>query len=502
MIENSNNSENEIENDFNNENIIDMIKENEIENFFNDEIDNNSKENKTMNSSSFSLLKELEDKWDSIERKKNSFIGNKNLENNIRVKERKKKNYILLKKEIEKLKSIFLNKIEKENEINDNKNREFEQFIYDKISEMEKYKIKSEEINKLVKEREIEKINENKKKKKPNRKKEIIKNHSFLQKEKYNNDKRNIPLKYRGNIFTCKDLTEVEGLVYETPDNINDNNNKYKNPVSESLKGKMKFVYDDIIKPIYFPDNIFNNVIMESSRENLINEENKNNNINNNKNNNNSNNVLIDNNINPKTLNSLEKNFDEILKAINPNMNQLNKGNKHMGSFLNEDYKENPEENNPELDKYFKDLSIQAKCKLPKNISKKINQTKDISINDTYYLKNNFSDKKFFKKMGENIHLLNQLVKITPNQNNIQKIRSLNNISNYSSFNINDKSPSNKSFIRNQHTSFNSDIQNIDKSNYSFLNNNRIYSKNKFEDILSKMYDINTLKIQKILQKK
>ena len=95
-----------------------------------------------------------------------------------------------------------------------------------------------------------------------------------------------------------------------------------------------------------------------------------------------------------------------------------------------------------------------------------------------------------FKKMTKNIHLLN-----------IQKIRSLNNIDN-SSFNINDKSPSNKSFIRNQHTSFNSDIQNIDKSNYSFLNNNRIYSKNKFEDILSKMYDINTLKIQKILQKK
>ena len=36
-------SENEIENDSNNENIINMI--NEIENLFNDEIDNNSKEN-------------------------------------------------------------------------------------------------------------------------------------------------------------------------------------------------------------------------------------------------------------------------------------------------------------------------------------------------------------------------------------------------------------------------------------------------------------------------
>ena len=53
------------------------------------------------------------------------------------------------------------------------------------------------------------------------------------------------------------------------------------------------------------------------------------------------------------------------------------------------DNKENPEENNPKLDKYFKDLSSQAKCKLPKNISKKIKQIKDISNNDTYYLKNN-----------------------------------------------------------------------------------------------------------------
>ena len=128
----------------------------------------------------------------------------------------------------------------------------------------------SEEINKLLKEREIEKINENKKKEIQTQKKENNKNHSFLQEEKYNNDKKNIPLKYRRNILTCKDLTEIEGIVYETPDN-----------------------------------------------------------------------------------------------------------------------KENPEENNPKLYKYFKDLYSQAKCKLPKNISKKIKQIKDISINDTYYLKNN-----------------------------------------------------------------------------------------------------------------
>ena len=59
---------------------------------------------------------------------------------------------------------------------------------------MEKYKIKSEEMNKLMKEREIEKINENKKKK-SNQKKRNKKKSFIFQEEKYNNDKRNIPLK-------------------------------------------------------------------------------------------------------------------------------------------------------------------------------------------------------------------------------------------------------------------------------------------------------------------
>ncbi len=45
------------------------------------------------------------------------------------------------KKKLRKLKNIFLNKIEKENVINDNKNRELEQFIFDKISEMENIKL-------------------------------------------------------------------------------------------------------------------------------------------------------------------------------------------------------------------------------------------------------------------------------------------------------------------------------------------------------------------------
>ena len=77
MTENEidNNSENEIENDFNNENISNMIlsNENEVENIFNEELNTSSTRynNKIMNTSGLSLLRELEDKWDSIERKKN-----------------------------------------------------------------------------------------------------------------------------------------------------------------------------------------------------------------------------------------------------------------------------------------------------------------------------------------------------------------------------------------------------------------------------------------------
>ena len=74
-------------------------------------------------------------------KEKEFFFGNKNFKNNIIVKERKKENYTSLKKEIEKIKNLFLNKIEKENEINDNKNRELEEFIFDKISEMENIKL-------------------------------------------------------------------------------------------------------------------------------------------------------------------------------------------------------------------------------------------------------------------------------------------------------------------------------------------------------------------------
>ena len=562
MIENEidNDIENEIENDFNNDNLSNVVisNENEVDNIFNEEIYTNSTRdnNKIMNISGYSLLRELEDKWDSIERKKNNTFGNKNFQNNIIEQEKKKNNYLKLEKEIKKLKNNFIDKIQKQKVLYENK--EFAQFIFDKISEMEKYKIKSEEIIKQLQQREIEKLNENKPKnsnkqiensKKENIKKrdQLSKNKSFLQQETNNYDKRKIPLKYRGNLFTCKEITDVEGLVYETPDNINDNNKiKIYNPISNNLKNKMKNVYDDILKPTYLPDNIFNNVIMESSRENNITEENQdlknnkfniennnknnqfnieNNNINNQNNNiinkninNNQNNSLVnysinsnfafETNINSKTLYSLEKNFDEILITINPNMKQINKGNSYMGSIKNDNYSSNEkknslinEENNPELDKYFEDLSIQAGFKIPNSISKKINKRKDFSPDDTYYIKNNMKDKKFLKKMEENVQLLNQLVKISSAPNTFEdKIKSINNSNNNSSYNIINNSQLNKSYIRSHNMSINSS-QNINNSNFSFMNN-RVYSKNRFEDILSRMYKSNALKIQKIIQNK
>ena len=560
MIENEidNNIEHEIENDFNNDNIsnVEISNENEVDNIFNEELYTNSTKdnNKILNTSGYSLLRELEDKWESIEKKKNNTFEKRNFKNNIIEQEKKKNDYLQIKKEIEKLKNNFIDNIQKQKVLYENK--DFAQFIYDKVSEMEKYKVKSEEIIKQLQQREIEKLNENKKinsnkqienSKKQIRKRrenELLKNKSFLQEEINNYDKRKIPLKYRGNLFTCKEITDVEGLVYETPDNINDNNKiKIYNPISNNLKNKMKNVYDDILKPIYIQDNIFNNIIMESSRENNITEENQdlknnqfnnmNNNINNqnvnnniinknnnnnNNNNNNQNNSLVnysinsnfafETNINSKTLYSLEKNFDEILKTINPNMTQINKGNSFMGSIKNDNYSSNKknnnlidEENNPELDKYFEDLSIQAGYKIPNHISKKIKKRIDISPDDTYYIKNNMKDKKFMRKMEENVQLLNQLAKVSSVPNTFEnKIKSINNSNNNSSYNINNNSQLNKSYIRSHNMSINSS-QNINNSNFSFMNN-RIYSKNRFEDILSKMYKANALKIQKIIQNK
>ena len=554
MTENEidNNSENEIENDFNNENISNMIlsNENEVENIFNEELNTSSTRynNKIMNTSGLSLLRELEDKWDSIERKKNFTYEKKNIQNKILKEEKKSQNIIKLTKEIEKLKKDFLIQISKQKEIRNNKNEEFEKFILNKITEMEKYKVKNEEIKKLLVQREMEKVNENKKKNtnfknynnfQKDSKNKITrnllkKNKSFLHDEIYNYDKKKIPLRYKGNLFTCKEITEIEGLVYETPNDL-ENNNKIKinNPISDNLKNKMKNVYDDIIKPTYIPDYILNN--FESSRinNNLSNEKNEslkniknnniddNNNININNRNNLQNNSLVNFNINSnfqtkintQTLYSLERNFDEILNSINPNMNKLIKGNNYMGTYKKNEYNseqnrikknnlESDENINPELDKYFEDLSIQAGYKLPNKINKKENINQNIINDDTYYLKDDIKDKKFLRKMEENVQLLNQLAKVSP-VNNIfhDRIKSLNNSNNNSLHNINDFSKLNKSYIRSHNMSLNTS-ENINNSNINIMNNNRVYSKNRFEDILPKMYKSNALKIHKIIQNK
>ena len=563
MTENEidNNSENEIENDFNNENISNMMlsNENEVENIFNEELNTSSSRynNKIMNTSGLSLLRELEDKWDSIERKKNINYGKKNIQKNILKEEKKNKNILKLTKEIEKLKKDFLDKISKQKEIINNKNEEFEQFMFNKISEMEKYKVQSEEIKKLLVQREMEKVNDNKKrntnfntynnfqKDSSNNKKtrnQLKKNKSFLHDEIYNYDKKKIPLKYKGNLFTCKEITEVEGLVYETPNDL-ENNNKIKinNPISDNLKNKMKNVYDDMIKPTYIPDYILNNVESSRINNNINNEQsesvknikNNNNNNNNNNDNNNNNNLNMNNrnnfqnnslvnyninsnfqtNINTQTLYSLERNFDEILNSINPSMNQIIKGNNYMGTYKKNEYNseqniikknnlESDEINNPELDKYFEELSLQAGYKLPNRINKKENINQNIINDDTYYLKDDIKDKKFLRKMEENVQLLNQLAKVNP-VNNIfhDRIKSLSNSNNNSLHNINEFSKLNKSYIRSHNMSLNTS-QNINNSNISFMNNNRVYSKNRFEDILPKMYKSNALKIHKIIQNK
>ena len=129
-----------------NENISNVLEINEndleIEDFPSTVRDNNNN-NKLMNLSGISILKDLEDKWDLIERKK---YQNEDLlmRENKEEKERKRKKKMLIIQSIKKLKEDFLKNIKKLKD--EYENEDFEDFVFEVFKEMEKYK----ELNNTV----------------------------------------------------------------------------------------------------------------------------------------------------------------------------------------------------------------------------------------------------------------------------------------------------------------------------------------------------------------
>ena len=456
--------------------------------------------NMNLDISGISLLKELEEQWNNIEKQKNISINNKNNKNDESTYSNSKSNTIFDKfkyitEMVEIKKNKFISSREKaKKERNDDK--EIENYFLNKLKEMDKYKIIDEELKKNIEIRLEQKNNED---------------NYYNQQENENNINNNINDNENIEIRT----PALEDLVYETParvnnyineydndneDNVNiDNMNtrKEKNMMSGKLFNKMKNLYKEINgenneenmeqnnsnESGVFGINNFNiktdkneeNIILKNIRNNnniIINENNGNINdanksislnfnfINKNKNfvqkyeqnkfikyndiiryTNDKNNINL---IAPKenlnifkdknrmTLSGLQQNFDEILKNVKSNHNTNN-----ISLFNNNQIKDEDYEDKEEFDKYFQDLSNEAKSNIRKN--------KNIS--------EPYSKNKILKKIEENSFILNEYISGNSQNKNIfkQRMKDLNNNFN----NIRDNDINNKSFQTKQFSRYN-----------------------------------------------
>ena len=456
--------------------------------------------NMNLDISGISLLKELEEQWNNIEKQKNISINNKNNKNDESTYSNSKSNTIFDKfkyitEMVEIKKNKFISSREKaKKERNDDK--EIENYFLNKLKEMDKYKIIDEELKKNIEIRQEQKNNED---------------NYYNQQENENNINNNINDNENIEIRT----PALEDLVYETParvnnyineydndneDNVNiDNMNtrKEKNMMSGKLFNKMKNLYNEINggnneenmeqnnsnESGVFGINNFNiktdkneeNIILKNIRNNnniIINENNGNINdanksislnfnfINKNKNfvqkyeqnkfikyndiiryTNDKNNINL---IAPKenlnifkdknrmTLSGLQENFDEILKNVKSNHNTNNISLFNNNQINDEDY-----EDKEEFDKYFQDLSNEAKSNIRKN--------KNIS--------EPYSKNKILKKIEENSFILNEYISGNSQNKNIfkQRMKDLNN--NFK--NIRDNDINNKSFQTKQFSRYN-----------------------------------------------
>lgn len=450
-------TEEEIENDFN-EDISKMDKQNyDIENELTDYIPytltNSKRDNET---SGISLLKELEDKWENIE---------KNKQKPIKLQKKKEKHNngmkrAYIKSLVEESKQKFMKKIQTMRMTYNASFEEFESYASNAILKMENIKIQNDQIrsqleaydnatNKPIENNNKEDIpSKEQKKERTNTKKSFLKQDDTIPQSQ-----NTIPLAYRGNLFTCKEMTSIEGLVYETPSTTEGRKEIIQKnfTISDSLANKMKSVYEDITAPsqpiLHSTTNIEDNDKQDE--------------------NNDTNNIKINFNTG-NSLYTLEKQFDEIITKIKPNLN-----GKISGAIIKKDIDIKKED-----DEYFESLAKEAGYKKGKSNS-------NLSENNQYNFSNYFTDKKFSKKIEENVKLLNNVM----SGEIVYKKKLMNN-------DIQNKNGMlNASYLRNHSISL------LNNTN-SVVQDNKIYSKNKFDDTISKIYQANATKIQKLINGK
>ena len=456
--------------------------------------------NMNLDISGISLLKELEKQWNNIEKQKNISINNKNNKNDESTYSNSKSNTIFDKfkyitEMVEIKKNKFISSREKaKKERNDDK--EIENYFLNKLKEMDKYKIIDEELKKNIEIRQEQKNNEdnyyNQQENENNINNNINDNENIEIRTPALED-----LVYETPARVNNYINEYDN---DNEDNVNiDNMNtrKEKNMMSGKLFNKMKNLYNEINggnneenmeqnnsnESGVFGINNFNiktdkneeNIILKNIRNNNninINENNGNINdanksislnfnfINKNKNfvqkyeqnkfikyndiiryTNDKNNINL---IAPKenlnifkdknrmTLSGLQENFDEILKNVKSNHNTNN-----ISLFNNNQIKDEDYEDKEEFDKYFQDLSNEAKSNIRKN--------KNIS--------EPYSKNKILKKIEENSFILNEYISGNSQNKNIfkQRMKDLNNNFN----NIRDNDINNKSFQTKQFSRYN-----------------------------------------------
>ena len=532
--------------------------------------------------SGISLLKELEEQWNNIEKQK---INNKNNINN-KIDESTYSNsksnnnidkfkYVIDMIEIKKNKFITMRQKAKKER---NDDHDLEQYFLMKLKEMDKYKITDENLKKNIEIRQQEKNNENIYELNNNEQNEEVNyyendnnynNNEYINYNdninNYNDNDNNIGFNFSNEDTFNKKLylqrkenlnksPELEDLVYETPARTNgfDNNiisleqNNYENEnednvnignisrpeksaISEKLFGKIKNLYQELnydenketnmisnndktnsyesgvlgINNINLNGNKYEeNIILRNIKNNNseignINDANKSINLNFNymniKNQRtpnlniqkyeqnkysqktvatytpDKNLIKIKENLNlfkdkdRMTLSGLQENFDEILKNVKSHNDKNNKNNLNL---FNDRFNISNEDNDEkeDLDKYFDELTKEAKSNIQKN--------KGISNPNTKI--NNKKENKILQKIEENSKIINNYMdEMNQNRNKFkQRIFELNNNLN----NIRNKDDINNSFQENKFYGF----QNINKiktykrnrSGYDIFSNN------------------------------
>ena len=532
--------------------------------------------------SGISLLKELEEQWNNIEKQK---INNKNNINN-KIDESTYSNsksnnnidkfkYVIDMIEIKKNKFITMRQKAKKER---NDDHDLEQFFLMKLKEMDKYKITDENLKKNIEIRQQEKNNENIYELNNNEQNEEVNyyendnnynNNEYINYNdninNYNDNDNNIGFNFSNEDTFNKKLylqrkenlnksPELEDLVYETPartngfdkniisleqnnyeneneDNVNIENisRPEKSAISEKLFGKIKNLYQELnydenketnmisnndktnsyesgvlgINNINLNGNKYEeNIILRNIKNNNseignINDANKSINLNFNymniKNQRtpnlniqkyeqnkysqktvatytpDKNLIKIKENLNlfkdkdRMTLSGLQENFDEILKNVKSHNDKNNKNNLNL---FNDRFNISNEDNDEkeDLDKYFDELTKEAKSNIQKN--------KGISNPNTKI--NNKKENKILQKIEENSKIINNYMdEMNQNRNKFkQRIFELNNNLN----NIRNKDDINNSFQENKFYGF----QNINKiktykrnrSGYDIFSNN------------------------------